>query len=342
LRVLYSSVPRHRGMRRTESGHENSRIAKNARAACRLVMELSGSNAKHRSTKQQRQARSSPTNPQPTSSPPRVRGKDRKQVDGHRHVRFTPACAGKGLSQPQQRAALSVHPRMRGERNLKLDVSLPVTGSPPHARGKGLSRTLGPLGGRFTPACAGKGLKNAFSNKCNPVHPRMRGERHTNRLGNVARLGSPPHARGKDYRALLDGKPSRFTPACAGKGRVTLLAFIPTSVHPRMRGERTPTPYPLGDITGSPPHARGKGTVDSAVSKFVRFTPACAGIMPVGRARQFQRPGSPPHARGKVARTNASRGASRFTPARAGKGYSASPHPSTLTVHPRTRGERAV
>ena len=68
-------------------------------------------------------------------SPPHARG------EGH-EVKYmvwrdgiTPACAGirtwSGYCSKKDRD----HPRMRGDKLLKLQITIPCTGSPPHARG---------------------------------------------------------------------------------------------------------------------------------------------------------------------------------------------------------------
>ena len=90
-------------------------------------------------------------------------------------------------------------------------------GSPPHARGR--RRRSGhqdwPFG--ITPACAGK-TKNAFNiDENNGDHPRMRGEDIKNIQKDVAKAGSPPHARGRPRKGKVNDLHRRITPACAGK-----------------------------------------------------------------------------------------------------------------------------
>lgn len=71
---------------------------------------------------------------------------------------------------------------------------------------------------RFTPACAGKGWSGSSSRRSALVHPRMCGEGSWPNWRTKASVGSPPHVRGRAIRIALSPVPSRFTPACAGKG----------------------------------------------------------------------------------------------------------------------------
>ena len=69
-------------------------------------------------------------------SPPHARGK----VGALRLLRelegITPACAGKSDTICQTCTECEDHPRMRGEKRFPISVRKPMSGSPPHARGK--------------------------------------------------------------------------------------------------------------------------------------------------------------------------------------------------------------
>ena len=69
-------------------------------------------------------------------SPPHVRGKD--AVKRHRSgcIGITPACAGKRLSFLFNPARYRDHPRMCGEKRIRLHIGKFLVGSPPHVRGK--------------------------------------------------------------------------------------------------------------------------------------------------------------------------------------------------------------
>ena len=113
-----------------------------------------------------------------------------------RRQRFIPACAGNARQQLGAGSLCSVHPRMRGERQLHDFQILRDVGSSPHARG---TRTLRHgLNGdvRFIPACAGNAEFAARHSDKRAVHPRMRGERWNDLATVQLIVGSSPHARG--------------------------------------------------------------------------------------------------------------------------------------------------
>ena len=91
-------------------------------------------------------------------------------------------------------------------------------GSPPLARGKALHLVgyLTPIG--ITPACAGKSAARHFFRAQLGDHPRLRGEKSSERRQMGASWGSPPLARGK-AGLLYD--------------RIRL-----SKDHPRLRGEK--------------------------------------------------------------------------------------------------------
>ena len=86
---------------------------------------------------------------------------------------------------------------MRGEKTLPCHLQLQDIGSPPHARGKVVTKLIARPGQRITPACAGKRLFIAFMSAAMKDHPRMRGEKRTLSDRDKSIIGSPPHARGK-------------------------------------------------------------------------------------------------------------------------------------------------
>ena len=193
---------------------------------------------------------------------------------------------------------------------------------------------------RFIPACAGNACSGRFPRFPPAVHPRMRGERRKiNRHSGVA-AGSSPHARGTRVGERVGNRNPRFIPACAGNARRVSAAFRPTSVHPRMRGERNPKDIGVMLQDGSSPHARGTRNIDTPRVTCSRFIPACAGnaktspttsrVPPVHPRMRGERrvrcpltkyyAGSSPHARGTLL----------------GGGW----HRLCSTVHPRMRGER--
>ena len=110
-----------------------------------------------------------------------------------------------------------------------------------------------------------------------PVHPRMRGERCTYCQQASAQAGSSPHARGTRFRQGLGLALPRFIPACAGNAFRPARPFVPSTVHPRMRGERNTGGAGAVFLVGSSPHARGTRALTIGKRTVPRFIPACAG-----------------------------------------------------------------
>ena len=93
-------------------------------------------------------------------SPPRMRGKVKKNLLKKQYIRITPAHAGKSAFLLVDRDAAEDHPRACGEKNQIWCCDVPTLGSPPRMRGKvSIQRTL-ESALRITPAHAGKSGKH--------------------------------------------------------------------------------------------------------------------------------------------------------------------------------------
>ena len=110
-------------------------------------------------------------------SPPRARGEAglcAVQLDTQG---ITPACAGRSGAESALLLVDGDHPRVRGEKCMRLMVSIMVIGSPPRARGEvhliPISRALSGI----TPACAGKSCHIRSNRLSRKDHPRVRGEK---------------------------------------------------------------------------------------------------------------------------------------------------------------------
>ena len=151
-----------------------------------------------------------------------------------------------------------VHPRIRGEDTPEALTPPPLTGSPPHPRGRCFVSLVHIFPSGFTPAYAGKmGCCTSFYT-ARGVHPRIRGEDLLDRDPYAYMPGSPPHTRGRYKFSSLGQMLGRFTPAYAGKiaGRHGDGGGV--VVHPRIRGEDTAAPSGAPHTAGSPPHTRGR------------------------------------------------------------------------------------
>ena len=214
----------------------------------------------------------------PFGSPPHARGRPPMKRIPYGGSGITPACAGKTATAVLVRTGPGDHPRMRGEDHQRYRRYQHGAGSPPHARGRPRVRRRRCTDGWITPACAGKtrrssircgrrGITPACAGKtmrqgksvCRGMdHPRMRGEDDATRKIRMQGNGSPPHARGRpelDKGALRE---MRITPACAGKTLAAVGGGDGCGDHPRMRGEDGQIDDHIGELCGSPPHARGR------------------------------------------------------------------------------------
>ena len=134
--------------------------------------------------------------------------------------------------------AVTVHPRIRGER-LILGTNLEnYYGSSPHTRG-----TLGfgqphARRQRFIPAYAGNADDYCRDGHGPTVHPRIRGERRIEYARAPVAYGSSPHTRGTRRPCSQSAASERFIPAYAGNASTRKRLMASATVHPRIRGER--------------------------------------------------------------------------------------------------------
>ena len=130
-------------------------------------------------------------------SPPRMRGKGRRNGRAFPGNGITPAYAGKSGHAINPNVCGQDHPRVCGEKFTTLHGENDFWGSPPRMRGKacGLFQLVESPG--ITPAYAGKreGPKNAQSKVGD--HPRVCGEKEICRKTQNIVPGSPPRMRGK-------------------------------------------------------------------------------------------------------------------------------------------------
>ena len=173
-------------------------------------------------------------------------------------------------------------------------------------------------------------------------------------------MGSPPRMRGKGPPIVPAIFPIGITPAHAGKRGEALRNVPAARDHPRTCGEKEYTRAEDGQLTGSPPHMRGKVRDFEQRVVFGGITPAHAGKSHVsaGSGRVFEdHPrtcgekllirkmaakfiGSPPHMRGKGGRPAAAALLGRITPAHAGKSSARLTDQMPRGDHPRTCGEK--
>ena len=152
---------------------------------------------------------------------------------------------------------------------------------------------------------------------------------------------------------------SRFIPARAGNTETAPSSAGPPSVHPRSRGEHHQFGGETEPRIGSSPLARGTRASRRSRGRPFRFIPARAGntrrplsgnafrpVHPRSRGEHLadgggvlRQDGSSPLARGTRCDPRGRHRPLRFIPARAGNTAPTSPAASSVTVHPRSRGE---
>ena len=130
-------------------------------------------------------------------SPPHMRGKATVKSLREPTARITPAYAGKRLHRFDHCRLQRDHPRICGEKSLPRQCTCHPWGSPPHMRGKEQAFRLDASELGITPAYAGKSCRGKQRRACQRDHPRICGEKLFFCWFASARLGSPPHMRGK-------------------------------------------------------------------------------------------------------------------------------------------------
>ena len=150
-------------------------------------------------------------------SPPHRRGKDSSPVSIPTALRITPAWAGKRRISTMTACITRDHPRVGGEKLSSGAYVAKDKGSPPRRRGKGVNVNCSADDIGITPAWAGKRPWMPSDSSSSRDHPRVGGEKPSQKGCGSCPAGSPPHGRGK---VDLDGGLSEavgITPAWAGK-----------------------------------------------------------------------------------------------------------------------------
>ena len=131
--------------------------------------------------------------------------------------RITPAYAGKSILPLLPDRSHQDHPRLCGEKFLSALWKIFWTGSPPPMRGKVSERNLLQWEQRITPAYAGKRFRFERSQCRFWDHPRLCGEKQSDKMLRRCLEGSPPPMRGKANGTASFSDGYRITPAYAGK-----------------------------------------------------------------------------------------------------------------------------
>ena len=176
-----------------------------------------------------------------------MRGKAVRPACIRRLIGITPAYAGKRAHKVQPVCYGRDHPRLCGEKTLRVLAMKVRRGSPPPMRGKAVRLPSFSCCCGITPAYAGKSQMHCLRSNLSQ--------------------GSPPPMRGKGSRCAVSFRSLRITPAYAGKRRPFDCRFSEGWDHPRLCGEKKGSLIVIDFNTGSPPPMRGKDLLHVIVTR---------------------------------------------------------------------------
>ena len=179
-------------------------------------------------------------------SPPLVRG---GQLLVGRHgsgLRLTPARAGRTRSAERAPSRFTAHPRSCGADLGQEQPARVEPGSPPLVRGGPRLRPPEHQCGRLTPARAGRTRSPSRSGTASTAHPHSCGADTNPAVSPSIRSGSPPLVRGGPLGCRHHGRPSRLTPARAGRTPPSRRPCSQSTAHPRSCGADDGAPIGCG------------------------------------------------------------------------------------------------
>ena len=141
--------------------------------------------------------------------------------------RITPAYAGKSFFRRCGRYSGQDHPRLCGEKRRCIPRCSGAIGSPPPMRGKVVKLRHSQWEQRITPAYAGKRFRFERSQCRFWDHPRLCGEKQSDKMLRRCLEGSPPPMRGKANGTASFSDGYRITPAYAGKSLDSYTIGVP-------------------------------------------------------------------------------------------------------------------
>jgi len=212
-----------------------------------------------------------------SGSSPRAWGASHGGPHGGPHARFIPTCVGSMIERVARFQRVSVHPHVRGEHSVPLQMILTQTGSSPRAWGACGDPELFAGAARFIPTCVGSIACPVAADPPPPVHPHVRGE-HCNFSGSVNYLlGSSPRAWGALNSPPPQSEAARFIPTCVGSIAPAALVPLNPAVHPHVRGEHEIEILDFIGADGSSPRAWGAWRRGGEMERRQRFIPTCVG-----------------------------------------------------------------
>ena len=215
---------------------------------------------------------------------------------------------------------------------------------------------------RLIPAHAGSTPWQSGSRAKHPAHPRSRGEHRSGKTVISLIAGSSPLTRGAPPTGPTPQTRRGLIPAHAGSTTSNNIHQTMSGAHPRSRGEHTIRPFKMAGNPGSSPLTRGARSSRSFCIPLPGLIPAHAGstffqefLHSPARAHPRSRgehpgfhginsdpQGSSPLTRGAQVQVVDVLIIYRLIPAHAGSTPSSRSRSSSLSAHPRSRGEHSL
>ena len=280
--------------------------------------------------------------PEGRGSSPHTRGAPSVFLSLKVCIGIIPAYAGSTQSGRRGHAAVSDHPRIRGEHRRSPCRWRSCPGSSPHTRGALVDDDRAGHGGGIIPAYAGSTPLCQAHRRHFADHPRIRGEHTFTAADAACHIGSSPHTRGAPDRVASVMAHAGIIPAYAGSTAHREGGGPGRGDHPRIRGEHPPQRHHRRSEGGSSPHTRGARPDPAGGRRQARIIPAYAGSTARGfpYARCFL--GSSPHTRGALRPIRWMGRRWRIIPAYAGSTRSRVKVRPPVRDHPRIRGEHSA
>ena len=169
------------------------------------------------------------------------------------------------------------YPRVGGEEVLWELEYAAAAGLPPRGRGRVGDVQDGAVGGRITPAWAGKRARRGGAGTRAQDYPRVGGEESLTDIRVGTEPGLPPRGRGRGLDGFCCRCNRGITPAWAGKSCIPVAVCGLVWDYPRVGGEEFFVPNRLIWDNGLPPRGRGRGCRAIARNRNEGITPAWAG-----------------------------------------------------------------
>ena len=180
-----------------------------------------------------------------TGLSPRVRGNRQWLHSFTMMLRSIPACAGEPSMVALLHDDVEVYPRVCGGTGTAALHYQSLPGLSPRVRGNRNCRVALSIAAGSIPACAGEPeLPRCTINRCR-VYPRVCGGTSNRGSDAIYMQGLSPRVRGNPINGSRPGALARSIPACAGEPAASAFSMTSCKVYPRVCGG---TPLPQGPV----------------------------------------------------------------------------------------------